>query len=71
MSTSQQTLDGIARPGHLAKTPARRRGSKLTADGDREWWCVECGRRVTEARERDVEYGHAASCEHSIAGGGF
>jgi hypothetical protein len=42
------------------------RGSSLEADNHREWWCDDCGRRVTRSARKPVEYGHAADCRHGI-----
>lgn len=66
---TQQTLSGEEFPAHLTKDPSHReihntdvKAGELTS---REFWCVDCGKRVTRALERSGEYGHQG-CEHSI-----
>lgn len=39
------------------------------ADGSREWWCVDCHRRVTRADDGEGEFGHARECEHHFQRG--
>jgi len=65
----QQTLDGDEHPAHLTKNPTH--ADVHNTDWDpgnltsREYWCVDCGKRVTQELNGDGEYGHK-DCEHSI-----
>jgi len=71
--SSQIDLDGEeVRKFHLSKSPSSDR-SKAKAlalnDGkEREYYCRDCGKRVTESASRDHEYGHTRDCEHSVWG---
>lgn len=38
--------------------------ARMSADGDREWFCKQCGSRVTRTPDRPVEFGHAGTCDH-------
>jgi len=64
-------LDGqtISTRAHLTKrAPATK---SYQTKKTREWYCRACGHRVTEARVRNGEWGHARDCTHHISGGGF
>lgn len=56
-------------PRHLTKDPFPRPGDVgYGVDGPGEYWCQQCGARVT--RGDRGEYGHARDCEHSVRPGG-
>lgn len=81
MSSEQQTLDGETPPrNHLKSSPVRRdEGGKpveMPRNSRREWYCSECGARVTlapgaedddDGDDKGDEYGHRAKCSHRIA----
>jgi uncharacterized protein YlaI len=69
---SQVDLNGepLSRPDHLTdRFPgdnAKGNAHSLNPDKEREWYCRECHNRVTQATDRQYEYGHAKGCSHSI-----
>lgn len=65
----QTTFDARGRaqsPPAPHLTGERPTGAATThsADGDREWWCVDCRRRVTRADDGEGEFGHVRECKH-------
>lgn len=48
-------------------TTEKPHGSKSDdAVSEREFWCEDCGKRVTVSTDAGREYGHARGCKHSI-----
>lgn len=66
MSTDRHTNTPPA--PHLSKRRAyNRTGGRAaheTATKAREYYCLECGRRVTQSTDGTGEYGHATDCDH-------
>jgi hypothetical protein len=50
--------------GHLTGERPTDATTTHAADGDREWWCVDCRRRVTRSNDGEGEFGHCRECEH-------
>lgn len=71
MSSKQQTLDGSTAPKqHLSSTPTCA-AAALDARKDCEWYCGDCGARVTiSPTDGSKEYGHRGECGHRLPRGG-
>jgi hypothetical protein len=79
MSSYQQSLDGQSiETKHLSREKRARSPSSLQANPERnEWWCKDCGNRITVSREDtdtaqasiSKEYGHELHCQHHIHDG--
>lgn len=64
MSTKQSRLATGQTPKPHLLLESGNAGSDLTADGEREFWCGDCGRRVTISTDHSREYGHNVDCQH-------
>jgi hypothetical protein len=62
----QQRFDSHSIPTYLKKKPPKK-GYGLPAEKEREYYCENCGRRVTMSID-DIEkqYGHRKHCDHSM-----
>lgn len=64
--TDQSRLPGMGAPEpHLDTEPPNRKGN--SADPERcEYFCRECGSRITRNSTNYTEYGHNTDCEYSM-----
>lgn len=60
--TAQATVDGETT--HLTKQYRADATPQTDIQHDREYYCLECWHRVTEALDGEGEYGHKKSCPH-------
>jgi hypothetical protein len=67
MSTAEHAQNAITTKDHLTSENDNHHATSLERDD--EAYCDDCGARVTVAKERSGEYGHALDCQHHIYGG--
>lgn len=68
MSSKQQTLTGETAPkSHLTLERSEKGTAGYGVDAERnEFWCTDCGYRVTLSGQSSKEYGHDADCPYSV-----
>ncbi len=59
MSSQQTQLDGTTPPADHLKATHNGNSSNLPAEKPNEWFCRECGNRITISPDGTTEYGHA------------
>lgn len=65
MSAKQQRLKTDDAPArHLLAEAENNNG--LGINNEREFYCADCGWRVTLSPDGKREYGHGADCEHKL-----